>query len=158
MNRYSLILSLLVMLPSLAIAQGTNAPPAPLPSIVLPPELDRVLRDYERGWPAGDATALADLFADAAFVPRSGGRAPGRKLIERVELTGVNIDPCRTPPGPGAREGQEPDSPRARPSHRSPNPLRPIDPMRVRGHGTPIRPASGSSTSPVTATWRSATC
>ena len=83
MNRYSLILSLLVMLPSLAIAQGTNAPPAPLPSIVLPPELDRVLRDYERGWRAGDEKALADLFTEDGFVPWSGGWVRGRDGIRR---------------------------------------------------------------------------
>lgn len=33
-----------------------------LPSIELPPELDRVLRDYEAGWQGGDAQGLAALF------------------------------------------------------------------------------------------------
>jgi ketosteroid isomerase-like protein len=31
--------------------------------IALPPELDQVLRDYERAWQARDPRALADLFA-----------------------------------------------------------------------------------------------
>ena len=49
------------------------APPEPaavpaLPSITLPPELDRVLRDYERAWAARDAAGLAALFAEDGFV------------------------------------------------------------------------------------------
>ncbi len=56
-------------------AQGTS--PAPLPSITLAPELDRVLRDYERTWRAGDASALAALFAQDGFVLQN-GRAPVR--------------------------------------------------------------------------------
>ena len=52
-------------------------PVAPLPSIALPPELDRVLRDYEKAWQARDAAALADLFAEDGFV-LSDGRPPIR--------------------------------------------------------------------------------
>ncbi|WP_139381631.1 nuclear transport factor 2 family protein [Pseudoxanthomonas indica] len=37
----------------------------------LPAELDRVLRDYERAWRAGDAAALASLFAEDGFVLQS---------------------------------------------------------------------------------------
>jgi ketosteroid isomerase-like protein len=48
-----------------------------LPSIALPPELDRVLRDYERAWRAHDAAALAALFAEDGFV-MSSGRPPAR--------------------------------------------------------------------------------
>lgn len=47
-------------------------PPAPLPSIALPPALDRVLRDYERAWRAKDAAALADLFTEDGFVLSNG--------------------------------------------------------------------------------------
>ncbi|UZW63314.1 YybH family protein [Lysobacter enzymogenes] len=56
--------------------------PAALPDVKLPPELDRVLRDYERGWRTGDAAALAALFAQDGFVLQS-NRPPirGRAAI-----------------------------------------------------------------------------
>lgn len=62
---------------------ASGAAPAPLPSVTLPPALDRVLRDYERAWRAGDAAALAALFAEDGFVLQ-GGRAPvrGRAAIQ----------------------------------------------------------------------------
>lgn len=54
-----------------------------LPSVALPPELERVLRDYERAWRAGDAAALAALFAEDGFVLQS-NRPPvrGRAAIQ----------------------------------------------------------------------------
>ena len=66
---------------------GQNAPkpatPKEIPSVILPPELDRVLRDYERAWRAGDAAALAALFAEDGFILQS-NRPPvrGRKAIQ----------------------------------------------------------------------------
>lgn len=71
----------IAVLPSVAIAQG---PPTPLPSIALPQELDRVLRDYERGWRAGDEKALAALFTEDGFVPTGGGWVRGRDGIRRT--------------------------------------------------------------------------
>ncbi|HSK20185.1 MAG TPA: DUF4440 domain-containing protein [Longimicrobiales bacterium] len=53
-------------------------------SIALPPELDRVLREYEAAWSAGDETALAELFTDDGFVPVPSGWSRGRALIESV--------------------------------------------------------------------------
>ncbi len=55
-----------------------------LPTVVLPPHLDRVLRDYERAWRARDAAGLAALFAEDGFV-LSGGAPPvrGRANIRR---------------------------------------------------------------------------
>lgn len=61
-----------------------------LPSIQLPPEVDRVLRDYERAWQARDPAALASLFAEDGFV-LSNGRPPvrGREAIRaRYEGSG----------------------------------------------------------------------
>jgi len=67
-----------VSLAQAATAQGgSDAPAAPLPSVTLPPELDRVLRDYERAWQARDAAGLAALFAEDGFV-LGNGRPPAR--------------------------------------------------------------------------------
>ena len=54
----------------------------PLPSVSLPPGLDRVLRDYEKAWQARDAEGLATLFARDGYV-LSNGRPPvsGRDAI-----------------------------------------------------------------------------
>lgn len=54
---------------------------AALRSIALPAELDRVLRDYERAWKAGDAAALATLFTADGFVPTGRGWVRGRDAI-----------------------------------------------------------------------------
>jgi ketosteroid isomerase-like protein len=43
-----------------------------VPSIELPAELDRVLRDYEAAWSARDPKALAALFAEDGFVLQNG--------------------------------------------------------------------------------------
>src|SRR5260370_13519467 len=54
-------------------------------SITLPPSLARVLTDYERGWKAGDAAALAQLFTEDGFV-LSPGQPPvkGRVAIQKL--------------------------------------------------------------------------
>jgi ketosteroid isomerase-like protein len=69
--------------PSLAQDAPKPATPAEVPSVTLPPELDRVLRDYERAWRVGDAAALAALFAEDGFILQS-NRPPvrGRKAIQ----------------------------------------------------------------------------
>lgn len=48
-----------------------------LPSVALPPEIERVLRDYERAWGARDPDALSALFAEDGFV-LSNGKLPVR--------------------------------------------------------------------------------
>jgi ketosteroid isomerase-like protein len=55
-----------------------------LPSVALPPELARVLTDYEKAWRARDAAALARLFAEDGFVLSPGSEpARGRAAIEK---------------------------------------------------------------------------
>jgi len=54
-----------------------SATPVPPPSVSLPPELSRVLTDYETAWRAADPEALARLFAENGFV-LSSGRPPVR--------------------------------------------------------------------------------
>jgi ketosteroid isomerase-like protein len=61
-------------------AQAPTAPP-PLPSITLPAELDRVLRDYERAWKNSAEDALADLFTPDGFVPTGQAWVRGRDAI-----------------------------------------------------------------------------
>lgn len=70
---------------ALAAAFRDGARPVqPLPSVTLPPELDRVLRDYEKAWQARDAGGLAALFTADGFVLSSGRPAArGREAITR---------------------------------------------------------------------------
>ena len=85
--RWIITLGILVAVTSPAIAQAQSAPAAeqaaPVPSVTLPPALDRVLRDYEVSWRARDAAGLARLFTEDGFV-LSGGRPPvrGRSAIQ----------------------------------------------------------------------------
>jgi ketosteroid isomerase-like protein len=83
--RTALFLVLGLLLPVVgAVAQQTDAPKTDaLPSVTLPPELDRVLRDYETAWENRDAAALAALFASDGFILRP-GHPPvrGREAIE----------------------------------------------------------------------------
>ena len=72
----------------LALLQATAPPspvPSPLPSVAPPPEIARVLADYESAWSRRDADALATLFAEDGFVLAGGhpavrGRAAIRAL------------------------------------------------------------------------------
>lgn len=76
----SLTAALICGFPSVVRAQEAVAPH---PAVTLPPELDRVLRDYETGWRNGDAAGLAQLFTPDGFV-MSPERPPvrGRETIE----------------------------------------------------------------------------
>jgi hypothetical protein len=62
--------------------QATQAPPA-LPSVTLPPELDRVLRDYEKNWKASNGPGLSELFTEDGFINR-GGWIRGRDAIRQA--------------------------------------------------------------------------
>lgn len=56
---------------------GAQSPPPQLPSVTLPDDLARVLRDYERHWSARDPEGLASLFTEDGFVLQP-GRPPVR--------------------------------------------------------------------------------
>ena len=81
-----LIATLLFSYSPLSGAQQPAAqqPAAPQPSVELPPDLARVLTDYETAWRNRDAAALSRLFAEDGFVLPS-GRLPvrGRAEVER---------------------------------------------------------------------------
>jgi ketosteroid isomerase-like protein len=81
MRHVTLVLAITLSLAAAPVcAQGVVPPPsAPeaLPTIALPSDLDRVLRDYERAWRAGDVPALVALFTSDGFVMQP-GRPPAR--------------------------------------------------------------------------------
>ncbi len=89
MRRLCLLAAIsMLALPNLACGQENTAPP-PLPSITLPPALDRVLRDYEKAWKASDANGLAALFADGRVVMTNSGRAVrGREGVRQMYSNG----------------------------------------------------------------------
>lgn len=63
---------------------GVGLQSAPqLPTVTLPSELDRVLRDYERHWRAGNGPALSELFTDDGFINR-GTWIRGRDAIREA--------------------------------------------------------------------------
>ena len=64
------------------------SPPAAaeqLPSVALPGDLDRVLRDYEKAWRGNDVPALVALFTEDGFVLQP-GRPPARGRESLAEV------------------------------------------------------------------------
>lgn len=60
------------------------------PSVSLPPELDRVLRDYEKAWTAKDLQALAALFSEQGMaLPNGRPPAQGREAIAAAYAQGA---------------------------------------------------------------------
>ena len=82
---YTLILITSLLLGTSASATEQTGTNAQQPSVKLPPELARVLTDYETAWRSRDAAALAQLFDEDGFV-LSGGRPPvrGRVAIQQA--------------------------------------------------------------------------
>jgi hypothetical protein len=68
--RFLLLGLILTGAPLPALAQSTD--PLGVNPVTLPPALDRVLRDYEAAWKAGDGTRLAALFTEDGFVLNNG--------------------------------------------------------------------------------------
>ena len=69
----------------IVLSQVASPTPAPQPSVTLPPDLARVLTDYEAAWGSRDAAGLARIFAEDGFVLQ-GGKPPirGRVSIEEA--------------------------------------------------------------------------
>src|SRR5690606_32886743 len=83
--RHASMVLLFLLLTSASTVSAQDAPShTALPSIELPAELARVLRDYARACAAGDATALAELFTEDGFVPTADGWVRGKAEIRRV--------------------------------------------------------------------------
>ena len=78
-----MVLCACLYLASFSLGQNVS----PVPSIELPPTIDRILRDYESAWRARDAHALAALFDEQGFVlspqhPPIHGRADIEKFYK----------------------------------------------------------------------------
>ncbi len=78
---------------ALALAPATAQEQEPrLESVELPPELQRVLTDYEDAWEAGDAAALAELFVVDGFVSgRSGWRRGHAAMRDKYANAGGDL-------------------------------------------------------------------
>lgn len=66
-NRLAIVLVQIALVTS-AFGQTAREAAPRMASVKLPPQLDRVLRDYEKGWQARDENALAAIFAEDGFV------------------------------------------------------------------------------------------
>jgi ketosteroid isomerase-like protein len=66
-------------------------PPEALPSVALPAELARVLRDYEQHWRGGNAERLVALFTEDGMVARRGGWIRGQQALQE-NLQGTSSD------------------------------------------------------------------
>jgi ketosteroid isomerase-like protein len=78
---------LAAVLLSLAPAAGwaQSADPLGVDPITLPPALDRVLRDYEVAWEAGNGAQLASLFTEDGFALNNGSMPmKGRARIAQM--------------------------------------------------------------------------
>ena len=75
-----------LVMPVLAAVLGAGPAAAQsLPSVSVPPDVDRVLRDYEKAWAANDAKGLAALFAeDGIALPSNQPPARGKDSIARA--------------------------------------------------------------------------
>jgi ketosteroid isomerase-like protein len=84
--RFSTIrrLTCVLVLFGAATAAGQEPPLVAEPSVALPPELARVLREYEAAWGGKNAAALAQLFTPDGYVlPNGGAPVKGRAAIEK---------------------------------------------------------------------------
>jgi ketosteroid isomerase-like protein len=79
----ALLIALLTVAAATTAAAQQAPPPGDEPSVELPADLARVLRDYETAWAARDAAALARLFANDGWVlPNGSTPVRGREAIE----------------------------------------------------------------------------
>lgn len=68
MTRFVQATGMVIALSASAIpARSQVTDPLGLPPVTLPPALDRVLRDYEVAWKAGDGAKLAMLFTEDGY-------------------------------------------------------------------------------------------
>ncbi len=80
----TIILAMVLMFGGVAVAIGQEPDSVQHPSVLIPPELARVLTDYEAAWKDRNSSGLARLFTEDGLV-LPGGRPPvrGREAIEK---------------------------------------------------------------------------
>jgi len=83
------ILAIALVLIVSASTPGQQGTGAPEPTVKLPPELARVLTDYESAWRSRDAAALARLFAEDGFVLPNGAPPVRRRELIQKYYTGA---------------------------------------------------------------------
>ena len=66
MRLFALLAGIVLTLPTVCLEAQEPETPA-LPSVDLPADVERVLRDYEAAWAGSDPTGLADLFSEDGF-------------------------------------------------------------------------------------------
>ena len=72
------------------LALNTPALAEPLPTVTLPADVDRVLKDYEKAWIAKDTAALAKLFTtDGMALPSGQMPARGEESIRKAYAQSV---------------------------------------------------------------------
>jgi len=72
------------------VCAAATASAQPLPTITLPPDVDRVLQDYARAWQANDTAALAGLFTpDGMALPSGKPPAQGAEAVRSAYAQGA---------------------------------------------------------------------
>ncbi len=80
-----LLTTIFISLLSAALVIGQDKAVPAQPSIELPPNLARVLTDYENAWRNRDADGLSKLFTENGFVLQNGGQpVRGRLAIKEA--------------------------------------------------------------------------
>ena len=87
----ALLTTMFVAVPARAQAPSDSAAARQLPSVELPPELARVLTDYEAAY-RKTGTAVAELFVEDGFV-LTGGRPPIKGRAAIAEFYGRMLGP-----------------------------------------------------------------
>ncbi len=82
--------ALLAALCAIGVACSASVLAQRLPTVALPPDVDRVLQDYARAWQANDAAALAQLFTpDGMALPSGQPPAQGAERIRQAYSQGA---------------------------------------------------------------------
>ena len=91
--RLLIILAVAALVGPTVLLQAQEPGSQAFPTVDLPSDVERVLRDYEQAWTGGDSEGLADLFTQDGFVLRA-RRPPVRghaAVLRTYENVGGNL-------------------------------------------------------------------